>query len=563
MNENDDETVSAVKQAATLEDVDQQAKPVAAEAAPGPQSLRLFISYASEDAQIAEAVAAALKQALGTGYADVHLDRWFLHAGDDFKREIERKLDQTDYLVVVFTGQTKQAHGYTGWELGYFTSVMKRRPEARIVPMYLTSPPDTARDVQGFSIGFRDELLELLPSTFKKRNKVNKREPICHFFADLQRRIKALAAQANRPVPTMKSPRGCVQDMRTAIFVALRTRPKKVIRPQKQIVFQMTDAAFKSHRPDLPSDTELRPTGDGNPMQIFGLPNDNMTWREFQNSIEAKAQAGSWQRAITTVIDSSFPENVNVDNSQIIVADDGKSYRIILTAGTSYFDRREFSLSFVDTLKPRELGNEASSRLLKGLAIVCRFRFMFLEATSDFSAAAIRMTPLRELPQRVRDLLHELDMLRHDAMQANFDQPKDWEAFIDWNRLVALNRAFGVQDQALRSIATRILSTRGTRAQGKLQKSLAKVISKIEAITRSENAHFIREMAGQLQAQADIVPASAARRSARRQARRVRHAQPVRAGQARRLTSKRRTGAAQPKAARHAPAAKRRPRRSK
>ena len=546
MNANDEAAELLAKRAEQPGDAERQTRPSGTgEAKPDPQMLRIFISYASEDVQIAEAIAREFTHALGTHHANIHLDRWFLQAGDDFKLEIEEKLDQTDYLIVVFTGQEKESHGWGGWELGYFTAVMKQRRHAKVVPMYLNSPPDTIRGVQGFNIGFSNDLLDLPPPTFKRRNRVGRKEQICGFVADLQKQVKALAAKANKPAQTMKSPRACIQDMRTAIFAALRRRVKKAIRPQKQIVFEMTDAQFKAHRPDLPPDALLRPTGDGNPMQIFGLGSSNPTWKEFRRSIADKPLADSWQHAITTVIDSSFPENVNVDNSQIIVADDGKSYRIILNAGISYYDRREFSLSFVDTLKPRDLGNEASSRLLKGLAIVCRFRFMFLEGKSDFSDEAITTTPPRDLSHRVRDLLHELNMLRHDAVQAKFEKAKDWEDFIDWNRLVALNRAYGVLDEEMRAIAGRILRTRSPRAREKLQRALASVIRKIETLTRSENAHFIREMARQLADQADVERPSAPRAGRRRRAHGS--AQP----------GARRAG----KTARRAPAAKRRARR--
>ena len=93
-------------------------------------------------------------------------------------------------------------------------------------------------------------------------------------------------------------------------------------------------------------------------------------------SISQHRYADSWREAITSVISSSFPDKINVDNSQIVISDDdSKSYRIVLTSCTRYYDdRREFSLYFVEALKRRDFGSEDTSLILRGLDITCRFR---------------------------------------------------------------------------------------------------------------------------------------------------------------------------------------------
>jgi hypothetical protein len=82
--------------------------------------------------------------------------------------------------------------------------------------------------------------------------------------------------------------------------------------------------------PDLPADARLQPDPSGSPMGIFGLPDADMTWESFLKSISRNEYCESWREAITSVISSSFPDKVNVDNSQVVIsADKTKSYRII------------------------------------------------------------------------------------------------------------------------------------------------------------------------------------------------------------------------------------------
>ena len=53
-----------------------------------PRVFRVFISYASEDLPIAEAIGTCLKVALGDYFAEVNLDKWFLQPGLPFEDQI-------------------------------------------------------------------------------------------------------------------------------------------------------------------------------------------------------------------------------------------------------------------------------------------------------------------------------------------------------------------------------------------------------------------------------------------------------------------------------------------
>ena len=77
-----------------------------------PRVLRIFISHASQDLQIAPAIASAFRVALGDVFAEINIDKWFLQAGNEFKKPIELKLDKTDIFVIVYTGAEKQSHSF-------------------------------------------------------------------------------------------------------------------------------------------------------------------------------------------------------------------------------------------------------------------------------------------------------------------------------------------------------------------------------------------------------------------------------------------------------------------
>ena len=82
-----------------------------------PRILRVFISYAHEDAKIAIAVSNALQTALGDTLVEIFLDKFYLEPGCEFKPQIEETLDNTDILILIYTG--KPSH-FMGFEIGYF-----------------------------------------------------------------------------------------------------------------------------------------------------------------------------------------------------------------------------------------------------------------------------------------------------------------------------------------------------------------------------------------------------------------------------------------------------------
>src|ERR1017187_9971589 len=92
-----------------------------------PRIFRLFISYAREDEKIAIAVFNALQMALGPS-AEVFIDSG-LRFGLNFEDEIQKRLDETDTLVVVDSNALKPAFGFTGLELGYFIRAMEHETD--------------------------------------------------------------------------------------------------------------------------------------------------------------------------------------------------------------------------------------------------------------------------------------------------------------------------------------------------------------------------------------------------------------------------------------------------
>jgi hypothetical protein len=281
----------------------------------------------------------------------------------------------------------------------------------------------------------------------------------------------------------------------------LKCTVENVVKPQKQITIRVKGSALDQASESLPPEAELRPFGKGGSMSIFGLSDETITWGEFLNLTASQTFGDSWKNAITTVVLSSFPDRVDVDNSQVILAIDGKTgYRVILTTATKYYnDFREYNVYFVEMLQRADYGDQDTTCLLKGLQLVCRFRSMFLEPDSDFLGQNILLTNIHGLPDLSNRMLKELNLLHRDAQEAGLDKPGMWAKYVNFDHIKTIAEAYRPCDIKLREIIPKITSARGQSALlESYRKEMSEVLTSMETVVRPENGLLLKEMAAEL-----------------------------------------------------------------
>jgi hypothetical protein len=471
------------------------------------QVLQVFISYAREDENIAQAIEAALRTALGS-FSNVFRDN-ALQFGLHFQDEIKERLDHTDLLVVISSGAMREAHSFPGMELGYFMGTMAHgdaigRPR-RIVPIYLDAPPAPAADIEGIQIGISRSTLALALDEYDKSLVIDKNDPMVRFlieFQELADKYADAVRQENGLPKTLRTAEqqdlcGLVRKMQLFIFSQLKTKPESTLKPQRQITIKTTDSALESSQNDLPPETQLIPMGGGSPLTIFGLPNEAISWDDFCRRTSNSKFNASWIDAIATVVRSSLQNQLQVDNSQLIVSDDGQQnvYRVILTTSTHYFNGvREFNLYFVEYLQPKDYGDTNTTMVLKGLELSCRFRSLFLERNSEFHHVMIRMKKPGALVELVRDIERELNLLHRDAIRMGLDKANVWSDFVDWKQLLKLSQDWTPLDKEIRDCCAGIRKMTDDPGLPRLQESLADTLEKVENVMRPLNTELICEL---------------------------------------------------------------------
>jgi hypothetical protein len=138
--------------------------------------------------------------------------------------------------------------------------------------------------------------------------------------------------------------------------------------------------------------------------------------------------------------------------------------------------------------------------LLKGLELVCRYRFMFLERDSKFTANNILITRPDGLGNIASELLRELNLMRRDSLNAGLDQPAVWSKFVDWSVLLVVAKTYEPIEHDIRQLISRIFRTAHQSEQlADLRQQLSDKLAQLADSTRPPNTQLIESMAQMLQ----------------------------------------------------------------
>jgi hypothetical protein len=471
-----------------------------------PRRLRLFISHASEDLNLACTIGGCLKNALGD-FPQINLDKWFMEVGKDFRAQLQDRLQESDILIIVFTGLNK---GYTGWEIGFWEGLGGLRAQSqddstyqrkRLIPLYLGTPPDVVSSYQGVDLSIAHTMLQLDCDDFVAKDVVTSDHPICKFIQELQdtsddyRKAAGWERMQDRPDPV-----DAARKIRIEVFRSLKSTVAEERKVQQQVTVELP-AALGKEAAQLPPESKLIPATTGAP-DIAGLPNQEITWDAFANLPGPYQRI--WRDALSSIVLSYLQGSI--DNSQVLVLPSAlagghpTSYRLILTRVTTYYDDRiRFELYVVQSLDPETYGDEDTTQVLKGLEIICRYRFMFLEKTSKFAWYNIVLAAPEQAQSDAYELRRELDLMRRDALRAGLDRPATWVAYMDVAELQKMGEIYPPAEQKMRDLITTILQATSPDQLKALQQQLSDTIRQVAEVTEPINANLIVAMAQSLQ----------------------------------------------------------------
>ena len=462
--------------------------------------LRIFISYASEDGELANAIARVLRDDLGV-FAEINVDRWFMELGKEFRPQLQKKLALSDILIILYTGINKS---YTGWEIGFFEALKAKSiengssEEKRIIPLYLGKCPEAVSGYEGFDLTIPHSLLRLTYEDFSAKDEVPSDCPLCRLVRNLQKTVDKYQERFDPggTYPEKGDPKKVVLNIRREVFRYIKSTVSEELKPNKQITIKVS-RALNEHDAELPPDAKLIPTTGVGTMEVFGLEDKEMTWAEFLEAVP-RSSRHAWSDAITSVVTSSLC-GLNIDNSEIIVAGYAEehapaTYRLILPVVTKYFDNsRKFTLYLVQHF-PKEYGSENVTMLLKALEIACRFRFMFLGRSAKFRCANVGLASPERIQEMAKALQDELNAMAREMSNAGLAQPGQWMQYIDEDLLRQIADTYRRASRNIRKLVGTILQTTKVEEMEPLQRELCEHLKELASATEPINTALIKSM---------------------------------------------------------------------
>jgi hypothetical protein len=444
------------------------------------ETLKIFISYATEDQNIADVLKLAIKTAFVDNVSIVMMSDFT--TGLSWKNIIQKSIDETDVMIVIATGRLKPSHSFTGAEVGAFEMSVYSRPmmarwptlQRRMIPFaVLARLPDTVNEYEGINIDvntLRDVRFE--PASLEANLSRLSREQgesspnALKFLLDIQDILDARDQEFHRPsIQESRERISVLTDVAARMtkdvigLILLREKDREA--PKARLIIRTKPGSAPLGRSVSIRDTSIEFIGDFS--RIFGpaiRSNTRYSWPELVEKVEYDIGL-QWQKALQNLI-SSDSGSVYVTDNSIITFDSKKLYRVFISTTIIYYDDTiEFQVYAVELLHEKDIGDPMTSLLLHAVEISLGYRFMFLEDSSKFSAKAFTVSNPAELPDRTAEMLDYLVMLLIKSEQYKLADSQNILAIIGGDAAEEVKKNYGIWNHAkdeLYSCAKSVLS---------------------------------------------------------------------------------------------------------
>lgn len=412
-------------------------------------ALNVFLSYASEDDSIADALAKALRAAF-VDRVDLSMMSEF-PSGTKWRELIQDSIAQTDILIAIATGQLKPSHSFTGYEIGQFDFSVKIKPKMSRFPKLkrgmipfavLTRVPDTTNEFEGIDIDpslFRDvrfdptDLDANLAGMYDPDDPRAPEAKIYKLFGDIEDMIvKSSRSRQRRTIAQIDARieilQGHARTLCKDIINIMLNREKDVKIPNSKLIVRLQPPKGGNGADNASNETRIEQATlriEGPCYEAFGLEKNQapLGWRDFTAKADEDIVFG-WKQALNTLISSSQNSNF-IDNNIILSFDRKKVFRVFVSRVSLYYsDAAEYQIYVLEMLRTRDEGDNDTTILLKAMEVGLGYRFMFLEQTSRYSPAVFKATTLAAFKERTLKMLIGINLLLQKAEQYGLNEAR-------------------------------------------------------------------------------------------------------------------------------------------
>jgi TIR domain-containing protein len=417
-----------------------------------PDTTFAFISYAHQDAMIAEEIERQLTVLAGKGKGKYllkcFLDTKSIPQGQRFQPIIKSALEQADWLIAVFTDHQSV---YCGYEIGIYSVVkphddtpLDKKPVVclhdvdqskipGVVEGYNTTlvsqvapddPDDPIPSGEEVNLWFESPVGKFLRAFCSSKNLYTANDSPSEFTVDIAKAAKKICYSFTVARQEDEESETPVQaGLEVTIYPPIGVELKRI--PEGSILVG-SSRAF-----DI--------LGLNLPLSLAGGLAPQVTWGQLRQALLRPERANiPWMDkleiniALAAALKTSEPDDVTFRGSR-----DGRIYRAILTRHKLYKNgKRRFYVLLVETFDRRFVGDPQTSLLLIALTLASRWRFTFFERWHETLMKFDSERSDKEFQDACTQLEHNMDWIENEGVELGAD---DMDAMVE---------AFGFDNKA-------------------------------------------------------------------------------------------------------------------
>lgn len=413
-----------------------------------PKQLTIFISYASEDRELAANFEAELLQlfAVMSSLSPVKVFRDVgIAKGADYRAVISDALDTADVLLVILTDRLKPSFAFPGFEVGYFTKSLAERPkifgntDRRIIPVCIGAENTMLDNIQAIEVD-ESKIIRVSNAATAAAGAASLGEddnPVFSLLASISETVDTVLGNGSEGSAGLSKEDKVWRDklsksaarLSGCIRAYLEGRISSETYPERKIVIHAdTELVVGPNGIDL---SGCRIELVGNSFQVFGFPeekNREFSWAAFTGKLPGET-SGTWTEGIRALVTNAL--RGSNENYHVVATSKGdNAFRLFVSRIVTYVSKKTEIHIYIVKMITREYGDPQTTKLLSAINLGLQFRFMFLEDKSEFRPSRfdypMAVDPTKEIDvwkSAVAELLGHMNLILREAQDKHLMDP--------------------------------------------------------------------------------------------------------------------------------------------
>jgi hypothetical protein len=402
-------------------------------------STNVFISYSHLDSIIAQAIKDQLTQLAQRGEGgrslNCFLDTESIEPGVKYQPVIRAAIEQTDWLVFIFTGEQSV---YCGFEIGMYSIIKPDGPnnEKPVACVHDVEQKKLPAVLEGYNTTLANRIAPYLPEPLEKFTEDAKLwwgspvgkllRAVCtskgmytpqHRTNDPVQYQIDIAQAASKIAHAFEIARQEDEESETPVQAALEV----VVFPP----FEGKDMRIPAQSAVAGSSRAFEILGLNVPYSVAGNEAPRITWGELRQALSRPGHANiPWMDRLETnirlaaALKAPQPDDVTFRGS----GQDRRIYRAVLTRHKLYKNgKRRFYVLLVETFDRRFVGDPDTSLLLTALMLASRWRFTFFERWNETLKQFDACRSDSEFMDACKQLEYNMEWIENEGVELGAD----------------------------------------------------------------------------------------------------------------------------------------------